>query len=127
MSGYTPTRDLVKPGLAAQAGIVTDVVVSKEFPITAEGSKHFLAKIEVSGVNPAGTQTLKLQTTMDGEWLDAKSATFTAAGNVYIRVNATDSDDWDYCPLMCLGRIVLSQTHADDDAVIDSVTVLQGL
>jgi hypothetical protein len=126
MREYKPNSGMKLPGLAAQAGIVTKVPVSKEFAITAEGSKHFVAKIDVSGVNHTGTQTLMLQTAIGDDWQDSKTATFTADGIVYIKINVTDSDDWDFCPLLARGRIVLSQTHADDDAVIDSIDILQG-
>lgn len=122
-NGYSPSDYAIT---GAVSGIVTDQPISREFSISAGGSLNFVVKVAISGVNHVGTQTVKLQTAMNGsDWVDSKSATFTANGNVYIKLQTTASGDQTYLPLLCKGRIVLSQTNGSDAATIGNVYVLQ--
>lgn len=126
MSGYAPKLDLKLGSLAPQAGIVSLVPISKSFPITSEGSKNFIARVKTSTVTQVGTLTLTLQTSMDStNWVASKTATFTAAGYTYIKIQQAASADQTYTPLLNTGRIVLTMTDAGDRATIDSVEVLQ--
>lgn len=125
MNGYSPSDNLKLPGLAAVSGIVTNQVISKEFWITAGGSKNLVVRVKVSGVTQVGTLTLKLQTAMDDQYENSKTATFTANGYVYIKIQQADSNDQQYTPLLSKGQIVLTTTNAGDAVTVDSVKVLQ--
>lgn len=126
MNGWAP-NDYKLGNLLPFSGIVTNSVLTKEFPITASGARHMVLKINVSAVTNVGTQTLKLQTAIGNDWVDSKSATFTADGNVYIKLLAEASGDQTHLPLLNKGRVVLSQTNGGDAATVNSVEVLQEL
>lgn len=125
MNGYAPKSDLKLYGIPAISGIVTNQVVSKSFPITASGARNFVARIKVSGVTQVGTLTLKLQTAIESQFEDSKSATFTADGYVYIKIQQAAAADQTYTPLLCRGQIVISTTNAGDAVTIDQIDVLQ--
>ena len=125
-NGYNGTDNYALSGATA-SGVVTDQVVSKPFPITAGGSLNIVLKIVVAGVTHVGTQTLKLQTGLNDDWVDSKTATFTANGNTYIKLQTTAAGDQTYLPLLSSGRLVISQTNAGDAATVSSVQVLQAL
>lgn len=127
MNGYSPSDDLKLQGQSAVTGVVTNRVISKEHSVTGQGSQHFVVKVKVSSVTNVGTQTLKLQTALGSDWVDSKSATFTAASDVYIKLMAEVAGDQTYLPLLNRVRMVLSQTNAGDIVTIDSVEFLQEL
>lgn len=126
MNGYTPDNVTLSP-LAAVSGVVTNSVLTKEFPITAGGSRHLVVKVKASGVTVVGSITAKLQTAIDGEFVDSKTVTVTANGNFYIKLMAETAGDQTYLPLLRSGRVVLTTTNAGDAVTIDSVSVLQEL
>lgn len=110
----------------AQSGVIANVPVSKEFPITAGGATQALVlKIVTASVTNVGTQTLKLQTAIGSDWVDSKTAVFTAAGASYIKLLAEASGDQTYLPLLNKGRVVLTQTNAGDVVTIVSCELLQ--
>lgn len=121
-NGYSPDEYSLH---YVASGVLVDQQVCKPFPITAGGSLNLVVKIKTASVTHVGTQTLKLQTSINGDWVDSKTAVFTAAGDSYIKLQTTASGDQTFLPLLSLGRIVLSQTNAGDAATISSVTVLQ--
>ena len=127
MNGYSPSFDLKLNNTSAITGVVTKQVISKEENVTASGSRHFVVKVKVSGVTHAGTQTITLQTAIGSDWVDSKTATFTAAGDVYIKLLVEASGDQTYLPLLNRVRVCLTQTSSSDVATIDSVEFLQEL
>jgi hypothetical protein len=126
MNGWSP-NDQVVDATKVITGIVTDQAISKEFPISAGGALNFVAKIEVANVAHTGTQTLKLQTAIGSDWVDSKTAVVTANGKFYIKLLSTLDADKTYLPLLSRGRIVLSQTHANDAMSITAVNILTEL
>lgn len=125
MSGYSPKDVQVTPALVA--GVVTAQVVTKEFPITAGGSLHFVVKIAASGVTVVGSITAILQTAINGSYVNNKTVTITADGNYYIQLLAERTADQTFLPLLGSGRVVITTTNAGDAASIDVVSVLQEL
>lgn len=112
----------------AVSGIVTDWPVSRQFPLYSGGAiDGIVLKIVTSSVTHVGTQTLKLQTAIGSDWVDSKTATFTAAGATYIKILGNASADQGFLPLLNKGRVVITQTNAGDIATIVSCELLQQL
>lgn len=107
------------------SGIVTNSPISKEYPITANGSLHHVVKIVASAVTVAGAITAKLQTAIGSDWVDSKTVSITAAGNFYIKLNVEVAGDQTFLPLLNKGRIVITSTNAGDAATIDAIYKLQ--
>jgi hypothetical protein len=108
-------------------GIVTNRVVSKEYPITSDGALHCVIKIVASGVTVVGSITAKLQTAIGADWVDSKTVAIAANGNVYIKLLAEAAADQTYLPLLNKGRIVITTTNASDAVSVDEVDLLQEL
>jgi hypothetical protein len=102
-------------------------VITQEFPITAGGALNFVAKITTSSVTVVGSITAKLQTAIGSDWVDAKTATISASGSVYIKLNVEVAADQTHLPLLNRGRIVVTTTDAGDELTVEDVRVLQEL
>ncbi len=124
-NGYNGTDNYAKP--QSSTGVVTNLVVSKPFPVTAGGSRNMAIKLVFSGVTVAGAITAKLQTALNDDWVDSKTVTVSATGNFYIKLLEAASADQTYLPLLSSGRIVITTTNAGDIFTISSVQVLQEL
>lgn len=111
----------------SSTGIVTDLVISKPFPITANGAKNLVLKVGVTGVTQVGTMTIKLQSAIGDDWVDSKTTTFTADGKFYIKLNIEVAGDQTFLPLLNKGRVVVTTTNAGDIFTVASVQVLQCL
>lgn len=109
------------------SGIVTNQPVSKEFPITAGGSRFLVVKCVATGVTQVGTLTLKFQHAIGSDWVDGKTASITADGITYFRYNNEVAADQASIPLLNKGRIVITTTNAGDAITISEVSVLQDL
>lgn len=125
MAGYSP-YDIVLP-VNLVTGVVSNQVVSKEFALTAGGSLNLVVKVKAALVTVAGAITAKLQTAINGDWVDSKTVSITASGDFYIKLNVEVSGDQTYLPLLAAGRIVISQTNAGDTVTISQISVLQQL
>lgn len=124
MNGWAPNNvEIVK----TYSGVLTNEPISKEFPITAGGSKNMVIKVKASAVTAVGTLTLKLQSALGNDWVDAKTTTISSAGSVYIRLNIEVAGDQTFLPLLNKGRIVLTTTNAGDSLALTSVEILQEL
>lgn len=105
----------------------TNQVISKEFPISAGGSKNIVIKIKVSAATVAAAITAKLQTALNGDWVDSKTVSITAGANdFYIKLNVQTAGDQTYLPLLNKGRLVIT-TGAGDSATLGAISVLQEL
>ena len=106
----------------------TGTPVSKEFAITSFGASQALViKVTTSSATVTTGVTLKLQSAMDSDWVDAKSATVTTSaspGIYYITLLGTKSADQTYLPLLSKGRVV-AVTGAGDAVTVTGVYVLQ--
>ena len=109
------------------SGIVTDLPASREFPITAGGSKNIVVKLVVSGVTVVGSISAKLQSAIGADWVDAKSVSITADGNVYIKLNIEVAADQAALPLLNKGRVVITTTDAGDEVLVSEAQILQEL
>lgn len=126
--GYSPKNVQLWEDGSSQvfSGVLTNQPVSREFPITNGGSLNFLIKAKATAVTQVGTITLKLQSSINGDWVDAKSASaLTAASDKYITLNIEVAGDQAALPLMSSGRLVISQTNASDSTTVSLVSVLQ--
>lgn len=124
MNGWAPNNvEIVK----TYSGVLTNEPISKEFPITAGGSKNMVIKVKASAVTAVGTLTLKLQSALGNDWVDAKTTTISSAGSVYIKLNVEVAGDQTFLPLLNKGRIVLTTTNAGDSLALTSVEILQEL
>lgn len=124
MNGWN-ARDYAIP--QAVSGIVTNQVISLPYPISAEGALYQVIKITASSVTSVGTITAKLQTAINGDWVDSKTVVITASGNFYIKLQTTVAADQTFLPLLNQGRLVLTTTNAGDAVTIDAVNVLEQL
>lgn len=109
------------------SGVVTNLPVTSEFPITAGGALNMAIKITATGVTVAGSITAKLQTAIGSDWVDSKTVAITADGSVYLKLNIQVAADQTFLPLLNKGRIVLTTTNAGDAATVSSVKILQAL
>jgi hypothetical protein len=104
----------------------TNAVVSREFPVTAAGALNMVVALDVSAVTVATGITAKLQSAIGSVWVDAKTASITTAGRVYIKLNIEVSGDQTHLPLLSKARLVIS-TGAGDAVTVDKVYVVQAL
>lgn len=104
----------------------TNVVVSKQYPVTAGGSIHHVVAIDATTVTSTTGITAKLQTAIGSTWVDSKTVAITAAGRFYIKLNVEVTADQTYLPLLNSGRIVIT-TGTGDAVTITGVNVLQEL
>lgn len=127
MAGYSPKDVSLSLPESAISGVVTNQVISKIFPVTEGGSLNFVVKIVASGVTVVGSITAKLQTAIDGSYVDSKTVTIAANGSFYIKLNVEVTADQTFLPLLSSGRVVITTTNAGDAAVIGSISTLQAL
>lgn len=104
----------------------SNLVISREYPITAGGSIHHVVKIVASSVTVSAGITAKLQSAIGSDWQDSKTAVISANGIVYIKLNAETAGDQTFLPLLNKGRVVIT-TGAGDAVTIDSINILQEL
>jgi hypothetical protein len=123
MNGWSPNEVKLANVSSLGAGL-TDSVVSKVFRISAGGSKNIAVVLTVSGVTAGSGITAKLQTGMDGVFVDSKTAAVTTAGLVAIKLNVHASADQTFLPLLASGRVVIT-TAAGASLTVDSINVLQ--
>jgi phage-related protein len=103
----------------------TNVAVSKRFAITAGGSTNMVVAIKTSSVTAGAGITAKLRTSIgDNTAVDSKTASITADGIAYIKLNVNISANQTYLPLLSIGEVVLT-TGAGSTATIEAVWVLQ--
>lgn len=126
MNGWS-ANDYLIPAQAVSSGIVTNKVVSKEFPISAGGSLHMVVKLSAPSVTLVGAITAKLQTAIGNDWVDSKTVAVTAAGDFYIKLLCEVAGDQTFLPLLNKGRLVVSSTNAGDAVTFDTIEVLQEL
>lgn len=125
MNGWSASDYVLSPAVAVGAS-AANMVVSKEWPITAGGALNCAIKIVAASVTVGTGITAKLQTAIGSDWVDAKTAAVAADGNFYIKLQTTVAADQTFLPLLNKGRIVVT-TGAGDAVTITSVSVLQEL
>lgn len=112
----------------AVAGITAGTAVSREFPISAGGSLNIAIKMVATGVAQTGTITMKFQTAIGDDWVDTgKTASITANGTTYFKMNVQAAGDQSAMPLLNKGRILVITTNAADAITVSKVEVLQNL
>lgn len=126
MSNGWSANDVALSGAMVVGASATDTPVSKEYGITAGGALNHVVKIVLSDVTVSTGITAKLQTAVGDDWEDSKTATVSADGSVYIKLQTAAADDQTFLPLLNKGRVVIS-TGSGDTATVDSVSVLQYL
>lgn len=88
----------------------SNVPVTLEFPVSAGGALHFVAKISAASVTVGAGITAKLQTAINGDWEDSKTVSITGNGNFYIKLLAEAAGDQTYLPLLNKCRVVVTTT-----------------
>lgn len=124
MSGWS-AQDYALP--QSISGVAANNIITRQYPITAEGAKYCVVKLKFSGVTVVGAITAKLQTAISGDWVDSKTVSVTATGDFYIKLLSELSTDQQYLPLLNAGRIVVTSTNAGDAYTVVSAEVLQPL
>ena len=124
MNGWV-AKNVKKNGLAAIAASQTNAAISEPFPIYAGGAVQGLV-IKITASAAAGTVTAKLQTGIDGVFVDSKPVTITASGDYYIKLLSAAAADQTYFPLLPAGQVVIT-TAAASSATITGVVVVQEL
>ena len=125
-NGWSP-KNVVKSGLAPIGASETNAAISNDFAISGQGAcQGMVIAISVSGVTVGAGITAKLQSGLNGSFVDSKTVSITAAGIFYIKLLAANSSDQTYLPLLSTGRVVIS-TGAGSAVTVDSVNVLQPL
>lgn len=126
MNGWSSLDITLNPGQVVGAS-ATNSAITKEYSISAGGSVSCVLKITLSSVTVAAAITAKLQTAINNDWVDSKTATVSGNGSVYIKLNPMITDDADdFLPLLNKGRIVIT-TGVGDTATVDAVQLLQEL
>lgn len=122
MSSWSPKQ----VGLAGvYSGILTNQPISGEFQSNALNRLNGILKLKLSAVTQMGTITPKLQTAINGDWVDVKSGSaITVAGSSYIRWNIEVAADQTVLPLLGKCRVVISQTNAGDSITVESCDFL---
>ena len=126
-NGWAP-KNVVKSGLAAIGASQTNLAISNDFGISAQGAcQGMVIAVAVSGVTVGAGITAKLQSGISGTFVDSKSVSITGNGTFYIKLLAANSSDAStYLPLLTGGRVVVT-TGAGSACTIDAVYVLQPL
>lgn len=112
-------------------GASTTSAISKEFPITYGGSKNILVGVRVTAQTTGSGITLKLQSSLVGSddnegWIDGNTASVTATGWYYIRMNVENTTDQAIMPLASIGRVV-AVNAAGASVTVAEVMVCQSL
>jgi hypothetical protein len=124
MNGWY-VADYKLPTVSAVGASVTNSPISKEFSLSqCAATRAFVVKIKVTGVTLATAITAKLQSGIDGEYVDSKTVSITADGNFYIKLLAAAAADQTFFPLLNTARVVIT-TGAGDAVTISKVQVLQ--
>lgn len=108
----------------------TNSPISREFPISFNGSLNILVGIKCESVTAGAGITAKLQSSIlggaDADWLDGNSVSVTGNGWFYIRMNIQVSADQAKLPLADVGRLVLT-TGAGSAATVSEAYICQGV
>lgn len=123
-NGYAP-QEIGLTGKVVGASLTSEPI-SREFHVTANGSLNLVVKLKMAAVTAGAGITAKLQTAIDGDWVDAKTVAVTATGDFYIKLQTTVAADQAFLPLLSAGRLVLT-TGAGSTATVTSVNVLEDL
>jgi hypothetical protein len=116
-----------KNGVADIGASVTNVAISEEFSIYAGGAMNGLVlKLKCAGVTAGAGITAKLQSAINGDYVDSKTVAITANGDFYITLHAEKAADQTYFPLLASGRVVIT-TGAGSAVTISSIYLLQEL
>lgn len=111
--------------VSALGASLTDSPISEAFPINQNAAcRAFVVKIKVSGVTVGGGITAKLQTGIDGEFVDSKTVSISGNGNFYIKLLAAAAGDQTYFPLLNTGRVVIT-TGAGSAITVSKVQILE--
>lgn len=126
---YDPFNGTSPQGSVDVVAEQDDQVISREFAISSSGSRNILVGVRCTDVTSTNAITLTLQSSLAGssgeaDWLDGNTATVTADGWFYIRMNVEDADDQAKLPLGDVGRVTVT-TGADDLVTVHEVLVLQ--
>jgi hypothetical protein len=125
MNGWSPKE--IKLGTVSAVGAgVTNQVITDPATITAGGSKFIVFAIKASAVTLTTAITVKLQTGINGDFVDSKTASIVANGTVFLRLNNEVAADQQYIPLLASARLVVT-TGTGDAVTFDSISVLQEL
>lgn len=122
MNGWAPKSVGIVQAVTANQ---TNLAISREFPITASGSRNLVVAIKTSATTVAAAITAKLQTAVNGTYQDSKTVSVTGNGYFFIKLNVEVAGDQTYLPLLNSGKVVIT-TGAGDAVTIDSVDILQG-
>lgn len=131
MSAQYSTNDVSFPSSSSGvpqvvAGVTAGTPISRVYRVTDRGAQYHVVKIVTSAATVVGSITAKLQSSIGGDWVDAKSVTIIAgAGIYYIRLNNQVAGDQAALPLLNDARVVVVNTNAGDSVSISSVSELQ--
>lgn len=125
MRGYVPYNYLLSnvPSVGASQ---TNKPISRQFPITAGGSRHIIVAVLCTNVTVATGITLKLQSGIDGNFFDSKTVTVTGNGTFFIKLNVEVTGDQTYLPLLPAGQVVCT-TGAGDTVSFTTCNIVQEL
>jgi hypothetical protein len=126
MNGWAAKQVLAGASPIVIPASQTNILVGKEYPITAGGSLNHVVKLVASGVTLTNAITAKLQSAIGNDWVDSKTVSISADGNFYIKLQSNASADQTHLPLLNKGRLVIT-TGVGDLVTISSVEVLQEL
>lgn len=122
-NGYSPDNRALSAAVVVPASS-TNFVVTKQWPVSANGSIHHVVKIVAASVTSSTGITAKLQTAIGTDWVDTKTVAITINGPVYIKLNVEVSGDQTFLPLLSQARLVVS-SGSGDAVTITEVDSLQ--
>jgi hypothetical protein len=123
MSNGWSSKDVGIPGTYGAS--LTNAPISREYPITASGSRACAIKLVASAFTAGAGISLKLQTACGSDWVDVKSVSVSGTGATYLRLLDVVSADQSVLPLLLKGRLVIT-TGAGSSITVDTIEVVQG-
>lgn len=125
MRQYAPESIAAEYKDSVQVANLSASPISKNFPISADGSKNLLIGVQVSDVTAASGITVALQSSVNPKsnaWRTAKtSSPVSADGWVYLSMNIEVAGDQANLPLGPTGRIVVTTGAGDELTIVDAV------
>lgn len=133
MAAALSPMDIKADGLQPLSGIVTNYAISKEWGVTAGGSRGLRIDVKLSAVTVVGSIAVKLQHRSPGTSSYSTvastngTASVSADGVVSLTMLDTRSADQADLPLKSMIRVVLTTTNAGDAVTVDNVWIQQPL
>lgn len=124
-NGWTP-KDRTLPNIATIGASQTDSPISDIISLSAGGALNLVIAINVSAITVGAGVTAKLQSGINGVFVDSKTLSLTTTGYAFIKLQANLIADQAYLPLLASAKVVVT-TGAGSSVTVSGVYILQEL